>query len=52
MATASIGRVEKKALDKGKIKPVDKTPKPLRGGKKRKADRIEAGLRKNREAKR
>ena len=51
MATA-IGRVEKKAMAKGKIKPVDKTPKPLRGGKKKKADRLENGLRKNREAKR
>lgn len=51
MATA-IGKVEKKALEKGKIKPVDKTPKPLRKGKKAKAERIEKALKANREGKR
>ena len=48
MMATRIGAVDKKALAKGKIKPVDKTPKPLRGAKHRKAARIEKGLRANR----
>lgn len=48
MTTKSIGRVDKAALAKGKVKPADSTPAPMRGAKARKAARIEKGLRANR----
>lgn len=51
MATR-IGPVDKKALAKGKIKTVDKAPVNVKRGRKPKADRAEARLRANREAKR
>lgn len=47
MATKSIGKVDQKALAKGKIKPVDKAPVNVKAGRKPKADRQEAGLRAN-----
>lgn len=48
MATKSIGRVSKAALAEGKIKPAKSTPKHFATAKKAKADRAEAGLRRNR----
>jgi len=46
MATR-IGKVDQKALAKGKIKPVDTAPVNVKRGRKPKADRQEAGLRAN-----
>lgn len=48
MPSKSIGKVSAKALAKGKVKPVDKTPAPLAKGKHAKAARIEKGLKANR----
>ena len=50
MMAARVGKVEAKALAKGKIKPVRKGSVSARLGGKAKADRTEKGLRKNREA--
>lgn len=52
MATKSIGRVSKAALAEGKIKSAKATPPHFAKAKAKKADRQEAGLRRNREAKR
>jgi hypothetical protein len=46
--TKSIGRVSKTALAEGKIKPSKSTPKHFAQAKRAKADRVEAGLRRNR----
>jgi len=43
-----VGKVDKTALAKGKVKPVDKTPPPLRGAKAKKASRTVKALHKNR----
>lgn len=47
-----VGKVDKASLAKGKVQPIDSTPKPLRGVKARKAGRTVKGLKANREAKR
>lgn len=47
MATKSIGKVDAKALRKGKVKPIDKAPVSVKAGRKPKADRKEAGYRAN-----
>jgi hypothetical protein len=52
MATKSIGAVSKTALAKGKVQPAKKTPPHFAQAKKAKADRTEAGLRRNRASKR
>lgn len=44
-------KIETDATGKQRVKPIDKTPKPLRGAKHRKAARIEKGLRANRKGK-
>lgn len=46
-----VGKVDKTALTKGKVKPVDQTPGPLRGAKAKKAARTEKRLKANRESK-
>lgn len=48
MATKSIGKISKKALAEGKVQPSTRTPPHFAAAKKAKADRVEAGLRKNR----
>jgi hypothetical protein len=52
MATKSIGAVSKKALGLGKVQPIKKTPPHFASAKQAKADRVEAGLRRNRATKR
>jgi hypothetical protein len=47
-----VGKVSKKALAEGKIKPSKSAPPHFTKAKAKKADRQEAGLRRNREAKR
>ena len=47
MSTKSIGKVDQKALAKGKVKPIDKAPVSVKAGRKPKADRKEAGYRAN-----
>ncbi len=48
MTTKSIGRVDKAALAKGKVKSVASMPVNRKIGAKAKADRVEKGLRANR----
>lgn len=48
MARIKDIRITTDATGKQRVKPVDKTPKPLRKGKHAKAARIEKGLRSNR----
>lgn len=52
MATKSIGKVSKSALEKGKIAPVDTAPKHAKIAKRNKAARTAKRLRANREANR
>lgn len=49
MISKSIGKVDKKALAKGKIKPVEKGSVSAKIGRKAKADRTVKGLKANRE---
>lgn len=42
-------RIGKATVKDGKVKPVDRAPLPAKIGRKAKADRIEKGLRANRE---
>lgn len=49
VSTKSIGKVDKKALAKGKIKPVEKGSVSAKIGRKAKADRTVKGLKANRE---
>lgn len=48
MATKSIGKISKKALAEGKVKPSKSTPPHFAAAKKAKADRTEKALRGNR----